>query len=162
MAKRVFEFRASIRAGLELKLYKGGISLVVPRQVGGLPPILNMQNPNPISSCSKASRGLFVQLRVKSIFTPLAISPSTSLRQFSSRYAVRARRNLHDKEFRFSFLETKDHIFTLRKLSEGHGVWSLRIPTNASHWNFQFLISNFQTTLGIGNWVLGIPLLCNG
>ena len=63
--------------------------------------MLNMQNPNPISSCSKASRGLFVRLRVKSIFTHLAISPSTSLREFSSRYAIRAGRNLPDKEFRY-------------------------------------------------------------
>ena len=66
-----------------------------------LPPILNMYNPNPISSCSKASRGLFVQLRVKSIFTRLAISPSPLLRQSSSRYAIRAGRNSPDKEFRY-------------------------------------------------------------
>jgi len=66
-----------------------------------LPPILNMLNPNPISSCSKASWGLFVQLREKSIFTPLAISPSPLLRQSSSRYAIRAGRNSPDKEFRY-------------------------------------------------------------
>ena len=36
-----------------------------------------------------------------SIFTHLAISPSPSLRQFSSRYAIRAGRNLPDKEFRY-------------------------------------------------------------
>ena len=81
---------------LELKLDKGGISLM-PK----LPPMLNMSNPNPISSCSKASRGLFVQPWLKSIFTPLAISPSPSLRQSSSRYAIRAGRNSPDKEFRY-------------------------------------------------------------
>ena len=36
-----------------------------------------------------------------SIFTHLAISPSTSLRQLSTRYAIRAGRNLPDKEFRY-------------------------------------------------------------
>ena len=52
-------------------------------------------------SCSKASRGLFVLPRVNGIFTVPAISPSPSLRQFSSRYAIRAGRNLPDKEFRY-------------------------------------------------------------
>ena len=66
-----------------------------------LPPILNMPNLNPISSCSKASRGLFVQLRETSIFTRIVISPSPSLRQLPSRYAIRAGRNLPDKEFRY-------------------------------------------------------------
>lgn len=60
-----------------------------------------MHTPNSISSCSKASRGLFVRLRLTSIFTRLAISPSPSLRQWSSGYAIRAGRNLPDKEFRY-------------------------------------------------------------
>ena len=60
-----------------------------------------MHIPNPISSCSKASRGLFVQLWLTSIFTRLAISPSPSLRQYPSGYAIRAGRNLPDKEFRY-------------------------------------------------------------
>jgi hypothetical protein len=55
----------------------------------------------PISSYSKASRGLFVRLWVTGIFTGLAISPSPSLRQYPSRYAIRAGRNLPDKEFRY-------------------------------------------------------------
>jgi len=66
-----------------------------------LPPILNMHDPNSMSSYSKASRGLFVRLRLTSIFTRLAISPSPSLRQCSSCYAIRAGRNLPDKEFRY-------------------------------------------------------------
>ncbi len=66
-----------------------------------LPPTLNMRSVNPIASCSKASRGLFVQLRVEGIFTPLAVSPSPSLRQSLTRYAIRAGRNLPDKEFRY-------------------------------------------------------------
>jgi hypothetical protein len=50
---------------------------------------------------SKAPRGLFVLLRVKSIFTPSSVSPGSSLRQCSIRYAFRAGRNLPDKEFRY-------------------------------------------------------------
>ena len=60
-----------------------------------------MWNMNPISSCSKASRGLFVLLRVTSIFTRLAISPSTLLGQSRNHYAIRAGRNSPDKEFRY-------------------------------------------------------------
>ena len=91
-----------------------------------LPPTLNMRGMNPISSCSKASRGLFVQLRVKSIFTLLVISPSTSLRQFSSRYAIRAGRNSPDKGFRSfcysqwgarSFLSRSAYRYAVRTIS---------------------------------------------
>ena len=52
-------------------------------------------------SCSKAPRGLFVLLRVTRIFTRSSISPGPSLRQCSDCYAVRAGRNLPDKEFRY-------------------------------------------------------------
>lgn len=45
--------------------------------------------------------GLFVLPRVTSIFTRSAISPSLWLRQLRSRYAIRAGRNLPDKEFRY-------------------------------------------------------------
>ena len=54
-----------------------------------------------MSSYSKASRGLFVLLRVRSIFTPISVSPGPSLRQCPIRYAFRAGRNLPDKEFRY-------------------------------------------------------------
>src|SRR3954471_12502584 len=52
-------------------------------------------------SCSKAPRGLSVLVRVNGIFTAIAISPSPSLRQCPYRYAIRAGRNLPDKEFRY-------------------------------------------------------------
>ena len=52
-------------------------------------------------SYSKAPRGLFVLLRVTSIFTRISISPGPLLRQCSSCYTVRAGRNLPDKEFRY-------------------------------------------------------------
>lgn len=45
--------------------------------------------------------GLFVLLRLTSIFTRTAISPSSWSRQWGSRYAIRAGRNLPDKEFRY-------------------------------------------------------------
>jgi hypothetical protein len=60
-----------------------------------------MSVPNPMPSCSKAPRGLFVLSRVPCIFTGRAISPSPLLRQCPSRYAFRAGRNLPDKEFRY-------------------------------------------------------------
>ena len=82
----------------ELQRRKGGVSLA---PFEGLPPTLNMRSRNPISSCSKASRGLFVQPWVKSIFTPLAISPGPLLRQLFCCYAIRAGRNSPDKEFRY-------------------------------------------------------------
>ena len=66
-----------------------------------LPPILYGQSQNPRPGYSKASRGLSVLLRVTSIFTGTAISPSSPLRQCPSRYSIRAGRNLPDKEFRY-------------------------------------------------------------
>ncbi len=69
-----------------------------------LPPILDKMHQTPISSCSKGSRGLSVLSRVIGIFTDTTISPSLSLRQCPNRYAIRAGRNLPDKEFRSTLL----------------------------------------------------------
>ena len=66
-----------------------------------LPPILSEMHRTPIPGCSKGSRGLSVQPRVLGIFTETTISPDPSLRQRPSRYAIRAGRNLPDKEFRY-------------------------------------------------------------
>ena len=52
-------------------------------------------------SYSKGSRGLFVLPRVTRIFTRTPISLGLLLRQWGSRYAIRAGRNLPDKEFRY-------------------------------------------------------------
>ena len=91
--------------GLGSKHNQGGISPVTPptlaRQLQSLPPMLHRLYPNTMPRCSKAPRGLFVLLRVKSIFTPISVSPGPSLRQCSIRYAFRAGRNLPDKEFRY-------------------------------------------------------------
>ena len=66
-----------------------------------LPPILHKLQPGPMPSCSKAPWGLSVLVRVNGIFTAIAISPSPSLRQCPYHYAIRAGRNLPDKEFRY-------------------------------------------------------------
>ena len=91
--------------GLGARRAKGGISTATPRPPGGtaqsLPPILRMKHPDPTAGCSKAPRGLFVLSRVDGIFTVSSISPGPSLRQRPDRYAIRAGRNLPDKEFRY-------------------------------------------------------------
>ena len=71
------------------------------RPLHSLPPILRKICQASIPGYSKGSRGLSVLPRVCSIFTTTTISPSWSLRQCSSRYAVHARRNLPDKELRY-------------------------------------------------------------
>jgi hypothetical protein len=90
---------------LEAQNIKGGISRLTPQGpqplLHSLPPILSEISRTPISSCSKGSRGLSVWPRVLGIFTETTISPSPSLRQRPSRYAIRAGRNLPDKEFRY-------------------------------------------------------------
>ena len=70
-------------------------------QLHSLPPILHTLNPDPMTGCSKAPRGLFALSWVTSIFTRTSISPDPSLRQRPDRYAIRAGRNLPDKEFRY-------------------------------------------------------------
>ena len=56
---------------------------------------------NPMSSYSKGAQGLSVFPRVTGIFTRISISLSLWLRQRGDRYAIRAGRNLPDKEFRY-------------------------------------------------------------
>ena len=96
-----------------------------------------------MASYSKAPRGLSVQLRVTSVFTGLTTSPSPSSRQRSARYAIRAGRNLPDKEFRLDSyspvsvsgrwrITSPLHVTMqmgpyLRPVSRMPGVWSLRI-----------------------------------
>ena len=91
--------------GLEAQNTGGGIPRVTPRKLAfplqSLPPILDNVHQTSTQSCSKGSRGLSVQPRVLGIFTETTISPDPSLRQRPSRYAIRAGRNLPDKEFRY-------------------------------------------------------------
>ena len=90
-----------------------------------LPPILCISYRNSISGCSKALRGLSVQSRVMGIFTHTSISPGPLLRQLTSRYTIRAGRNLPDKEFRY-----------LRTV----------IVTAAVYWGFGSMLSHFPLT----------------
>ena len=67
-----------------------------------LPAILHMsKSESQYQDYSKGSRGLSVPLWVNGIFTATTISPSLWLRQRPDRYAIRAGRNLPDKEFRY-------------------------------------------------------------
>src|SRR5947207_13229855 len=100
----------------------------------------------PTSSCSTGSRGLSVQARVLGTLTETTVSPDPSKRQRPSRYAIRAGRNLPDKEFRFGLIRTclfrtERHFLGCHSLhvamqrGPSHhpvgdwmsGVWSLRI-----------------------------------
>ena len=90
---------------LESQYCQGGIPRLTPLRLTpklrSFPPILYRQYRNSMLSCSKALRGLSVQSRVASIFTGTTISPDLLSRQCPSHYAIRAGRNLPDKEFRY-------------------------------------------------------------
>ncbi len=66
-----------------------------------LPPILRRTHPSPRLGCSKGARGLSVLMRETGIFTGTTDSQCPSLRQCPDRCAIRAGRNLPDKEFRY-------------------------------------------------------------
>jgi len=84
---------------------QGGISrtarLEPESELHSLPPILRRTRSWPVLAYSEGPRGLSVLPRVRGIFTASSISPSWWLRQCSNRYAIHARRNLPDKEFRY-------------------------------------------------------------
>ena len=63
--------------------------------------MLRITYPKSLSSCSQGARGLSVLMRETGIFTGTTSSLCPSLRQLSDRYAIRAGRNLPDKEFRY-------------------------------------------------------------
>src|SRR6195256_5874548 len=90
---------------LDAREDKGGISRVPPPQLAPglprLPPILHISSLTPLQSCRKGARGLSVWPRELRIFTENSISLSWCWRQRGSRYAIRAGRNLPDKEFRY-------------------------------------------------------------
>ena len=90
---------------LELRRRQGGISPSTPPrpkpQVQSVPPILRRQRQNSMPGYSKGAQGLSVYVRVTGIFTGATDSPSALRRQCPNRYAIRAGRNLPDKEFRY-------------------------------------------------------------
>ena len=66
-----------------------------------LPPILHITHRGSLPGCSKGAQGLSVFMRVTGIFTGTTDSLSLLWRQCPDRYAIRAGRNLPDKEFRY-------------------------------------------------------------
>ncbi len=94
-----------------------------------LPPILRIFGSPSVASCSKAPRGLFVLARVTRIFTGTSISPGPSSRQRPDRYAIRAGRNLPDKEFRY--LRT---VIVTAAVHWGFGSRREPLPLTFQHW----------------------------
>ena len=90
-----------------------------------LPPILHRSVQSPIQSYSKGSWGLSVFPRGDCIITNISTSLSLWRRQRGHRYAIRAGRNLPDKEFRY-----------LRTV----------IVTAAVYWGFDPMLSHHQLT----------------
>src|SRR5918995_669466 len=90
---------------LELQHTQGGISTLAPHWLApmlpSLPPILHNAGQNSTSSYSKGPRGLSVLPQLTSIFTRTSISPGLWLRQWGSRYAIRAGRNSTAKQFAY-------------------------------------------------------------
>ena len=110
-----------------------------------------------MSSYSKASRGLFVLLRVRSIFTPISVSPGPSLRQCPTRYAFRAGRNLPDKEFRY--LRT---VIVTAAVHRGFSSELSPFPLTFRHWAGVSLYTSsydFAQTCVFGKQSIG-PFLC--
>ena len=92
-------------AGLEPQCRQAGISTLAPRKLAPplhrLPAILHKHHHSPMQSYSKGARGLSVLPRGDCIFTNTSTSLSLGWRQCGHRYAIRAGRNLPDKEFRY-------------------------------------------------------------
>src|SRR3990172_5376322 len=90
---------------LEPQTNQGGISRLAPPKLASrfhsLPPILHKPVQSPMQSYSKGSWGLSVLPRGDCIFTNISTSLSLRRRQCGHRYAIRAGRNLPDKEFRY-------------------------------------------------------------
>ena len=108
-------------------------------------------------SYSKAPRGLFVQLRVRSIFTPNSVSPGPSSRQCSIRYAFRAGRNLPDKEFRY--LRT---VIVTAAVHRGFSSELAPLPLTFRHWAGVSLYTSscdFAQTCVFDKQLIG-PFLC--
>ena len=94
-----------------------------------LPAILRRQGLIATTRWSKAPRGLFVLPHVARIFTGTSISPSPPQRQRSTRYSIRAGRNLPDKEFRY--LRT---IIVIAAVHQGFGSSLLKgVPLTVWH-----------------------------
>ena len=90
-------FEYSSNSSKTCHISKRGITLARKRSLL----FLTIKMHKSMSNCSKAPRGLFVLVEVGRVFTAIAISPSRGSRQLLTRYAIRAGRNLPDKELRY-------------------------------------------------------------
>ena len=129
--------------GLDPRQEKGRISTSAPRFLAKptqrLRPILHVPCPGTTRSCSKGSRGLSVLPQVIRIFTNNTISPGPWLRQRPSRYAIRAGRNLPDKEFRY-----------LRMVIVTTAVyWGLNSPPHPMYPRGSRILLTFQHRAGV-------------
>ena len=92
-------------ARLEPQRCQAGISTLAPRELAStlqsLPAILHKHRHSPMQSYSKGSWGLSVLPRGDCIITNTSTSLSLWRRQCGHHYAIRAGRNLPDKEFRY-------------------------------------------------------------
>ena len=130
---------------LEFQPLKSGIPRLTPPRLAprfpSLPPILYINDQNPILSCSKAPWGLSVLSRVTGIFTGTTISPGGLLRQCPNHYAFHAGQNLPDKEFRY-----------LRTV----------IVTAAVYWGFNSMLAHllltFQHRAGVSSYTSSFDL----
>ena len=90
---------------LDLKFKEGGVSLAAPPDpkigIQSLPPTLRSLNLKPTPRGSKAPRGLSVLVQEIRIFTDTSISPGRQSRQCSTRYTIRAGRQLSGKGLRY-------------------------------------------------------------
>ena len=113
----------------------------------------------PISSYSKAPRGLSVLSRVTCIFTGIKISPSLWSRQCPNRYTFRAGRNLPDKEFRYLrtvIVTAAVHLRTVIVTAAVHWGFNsnLRIPTCV----YLALLLTFQHWAGVSPYTSSFDL----
>jgi hypothetical protein len=107
--------------------------------------------------CSEAPRGLFVLSRAGRVFTATSISPGPSPRQRPTRYALRAGRNLPDKEFRY--LRT---VIVTAAVHRGFGSSLAALPLTSRHWagvSPYTSPSGFAETCVFGKQSVG-PILC--
>ncbi len=92
--------------------------------------MLRIKNQATITAYSKGAWGLSVLLRVGGIFTATTISLGLSPRQLSTRYLIRAGRNLPDKEFRY--------LRTVIVTADIHGGLDAKLAPHAftfPHWS---------------------------
>ena len=149
---------------LEFQYFKSGIPRLTPQRLAplfhSLPPILYIKYRNPISGYSKAPWGLSVLSRVTGIFTGTTISPGELLRQCPDHYAIRAGRNLPDKEFRY--LRTVIVTAAVHRGLSSVLRLPLHFPLTFRHWAGVSPYTSylyFAQTCVFGKQSLG-PILC--